>query len=94
MLEVYAKENDLCVKGTTMICCSGHDYSSLKEVFKLLVENDCQLLLITTISRLGRDFIKVSNFIDWMNQHNLSLICLDNSHLNFGMVNTSLLQSK
>jgi len=78
-LEAYAEEHDLVVAGITAEHASGLDNSrkGLREVFHAVETGMVDLLLVTDLSRLSRDFVATDTYLRWLEDRYVEVICAD-----------------
>ncbi len=78
-LEAYAEKQGFVIAGITAEHASGLDLSrrGLAEVSGAVDAGDVDLLLVTDLSRLGRDVEKVDDYLRWLEDRFVDVICAD-----------------
>lgn len=78
-LEAYAKEHGFEVVGTTIEQASGLDFSrrGLGEVSAAVAAGKVDILLVSNLSRLGRDLKKVDIYLRWLEDQFVEVVCAD-----------------
>lgn len=78
-LEAYAKEHGFEVVGTTIEQASGLDFSrrGLGEVSAAVATGKVDILLISNLSRLGRDLKKTVIYLHWLEDQFVDVVCAD-----------------
>lgn len=75
----YAKNHKFTIVGITAEHCSGLDFSraGLRDVLVAAEDGDIDSILITNLSRLGRDLQKTDSCIRWLEERGVSVVCMD-----------------
>ena len=78
-LEAYAEVNGFEIVGTTAEQASGLDFSrrGLAEVSNVVDAGEVDLLLVTDLSRLGRDVVKTDAYLRWLEDRLVEVVCAD-----------------
>ena len=78
-LEAYAEVNGFEIVGTTAEQASGLDFSrrGLAEVSNVVDAGEVDLLLVTDLSRLGRDVVKTDAYLRWLEDRFVEVVCAD-----------------
>ncbi len=78
-LEAYAEKQGFEVVGITVEQASGLDFSrrGLAEVSNAVDAGEVDLLLLTNLSRLGRDVTSVDAYLRWLEDQFVDVICAD-----------------
>ena len=78
-LEAYAEANGFEIVGTTAEQASGLDFSrrGLAEVSNVVDAGEVDLLLVTDLSRLGRDVVKADAYLRWLEDRFVEVVCAD-----------------
>ena len=78
-LEAYAEVNGFEIVGTTAEQASGLDFSrrGLAEVSNVVDAGEVDLLLVTDLSRLGRDVVKADAYLRWLEDRLVEVVCAD-----------------
>mgnify|MGYP001049914050 FL=1 len=78
-LEAYAEVNGFELVGTTAEQASGLDFSrpGLAEVSNVVDAGEVDLLLVTDLSRLGRDVVKADAYLRWLEDRFVEVVCAD-----------------
>ena len=78
-LEAYAEVNGFEIVGTTAEQASGLDFSrrGLAEVSNVLDAGEVDLLLVTDLSRLGRNVVKADAYLRWLEDRFVEVVCAD-----------------
>ena len=78
-LEAYAEANGLEIVGTTAEQASGLDISrrGLAEVSNAVDAGEVDLLLVTDLSRLGRNVVKADAYLRWLEDQFIEVVCAD-----------------
>lgn len=78
-LKMYAKAHGLAVVSSIAEYGSGVDFSrpGLCKVNAAIEEGKIDLLLVKSITRLGRDTEAVSEFLHWIKERGVDLVCAD-----------------
>ena len=78
-LEAYAEANGLEIVGTTAEQASGLDFSrrGLAEVSNVVDAGEVDLLLVTDLSRLGRNVVKADAYLRWLEDRFVEVVCAD-----------------
>ena len=78
-LEAYAEVNGFEIVGTTAEQASGLDFSrrGLAEVSNVVDAGEVDLLLVTDLSRLGRDVVKADAYLRWLEDRFVEVVCAD-----------------
>lgn len=98
----YAETNGMDVCGITAETASGTTLSraGFNEVDQKIRSGEIHCLVVKDISRLGRDMIQVGEYMGWLKNNGVELICMDGSHHESdsmkqlrGFVRTAIFQS-
>lgn len=75
----YAKKHNFTIVGITAEHGSGLDFSQagLCDVLVAAEDGDIDSVLITNLSRLGRDLQKTDSSILWLEEHGVSVVFMD-----------------
>ena len=78
-LEAYAEVNGFEIVGTTAEQASGLDFSrrGLAEVSNAVDAGEVDLLLVTDLSRLGRNVVKADAYLRWLEDRFVEVVCAD-----------------
>jgi DNA invertase Pin-like site-specific DNA recombinase len=78
-LEAYAEVNGFEIVGTTAEQASGLDFSrrGLAEVSNVVDAGEVDLLLVTDLSRLGRNVVKADAYLRWLEDQFVEVVCAD-----------------
>ena len=78
-LEAYAEVNGFEIVGTTAEQASGLDISrrGLAEVSNAVDVGEVDLLLVTDLSRLGRNVVKADAYLRWLEDRFVEVVCAD-----------------
>lgn len=78
-LEAYAEVNGFEIVGTTAEQASGLDISrrGLAEVSNAVDAGEVDLLLVTDLSRLGRNVVKADAYLRWLEDRLVEVVCAD-----------------
>ena len=78
-LEAYAEVNGFEIMGTTAEQASGLDISrrGLAEVSNVVDAGEVDLLLVTDLSRLGRNVVKADAYLRWLEDRFVEVVCAD-----------------
>ena len=78
-LEAYAEVNGFEIVGTTAEQASGLDISrrGLAEVSNVVDAGEVDLLLVTDLSRLGRNVVKADAYLRWLEDRFVEVVCAD-----------------
>ena len=78
-LEVFAEKQGFEIMGITVEQASGLDYSrrGLTEVSRAVDTGKVDLLLVTNLSRLGRDMEKTDSYLRWLKGRSVDVVCAD-----------------
>ena len=78
-LEAYAEVNGFEIVGTTAEQASGLDISrrGLAEVSNAVDAGEVDLLLVTDLSRLGRNVVKADAYLRWLEDRFVEIVCAD-----------------
>ena len=78
-LEAYAEVNGFEIVGTTAEQASGLDISrrGLAEVSNAVDAGEVDLLLVTDLSRLGRNVVKADAYRRWLEDRFVEVVCAD-----------------
>ncbi len=78
-LEAFAEKQGFEIMGTTVEQASGLNYSrrGLTEVSRAVDAGDVDLLLVTDLSRLGRDLEKADGYLRWLKERSVEVVCAD-----------------
>ena len=78
-LEAYAEVNGFEIVGTTAEQASGLDFSrrGLAEVSNVVDAGEVDLLLVTDLSRLGRNVVKADAYLRWLEDRFVEVDCAD-----------------
>ena len=78
-LEAYAEVNGFAIVGTTAEQASGLDFSrrGLAEVSNVVDAGEVDLLLVTDLSRLGRNVVKADAYLRWLEDRFVEVVCAD-----------------
>jgi DNA invertase Pin-like site-specific DNA recombinase len=78
-LEAYAEKQGFEIVGTTVEQASGMDLSrkGLAEVSSTVSAGEIDLLLVTNLSRLGRDVASVDAYLRWLEDQFVEVVCAD-----------------
>ena len=78
-LEAYAEKQGFEVVGITVEQASGLDFSrrGLAEVSNAVDAGEVDLLLLTNLSRLGRDVTSVDAYLRWLEDQFVEVVCAD-----------------
>ena len=78
-LEAYAEVNGFEIVGTTAEQASGLDISrrGLAEVSNAVDAEEVDLLLVTDLSRLGRNVVKADAYLRWLEDRFVEVVCAD-----------------
>ena len=78
-LEAYAEVNGFEIVGTTAEQASGLDFSrrGLAEVSNVVDAGEVDLLLVTDLSRLGRNVVKADAYLRWLEDRFVEVVCAD-----------------
>ncbi len=78
-LEAYAEVNGFEIVGTTAEQASGLDFSrrGLAEVSNVVDAGEVDLLLVTDLSRLGRNVVKADAYLHWLEDQFVEVVCAD-----------------
>lgn len=78
-LEAYAKEHGFEVVGTTIEQASGLDFfrRGLGEVSAAVAAGKVDILLVSNLSRLGRDLKKADIYLRWLEDQFVDVVCAD-----------------
>ena len=78
-LEAYAEANGFEIVGTTAEQASGLDFSrrGLAEVSNVVDAGEVDLLLVTDLSRLGRNVVKADAYLRWLEDRFVEVVCAD-----------------
>lgn len=78
----YALTNGMTVCGVTAETGSGTRLSraGIDEINREIENGKIHSLLVKDITRLGRDMFQVMNYIEWLKEKGVELICMDGSH--------------
>ena len=76
-LEAYAEEQGYEIAGITAEQASGVSLSrrGLAEVSNAVAAGEADLLLVTNLSRLGRDTASVGAYLRWLEDHSVEVVC-------------------
>ena len=78
-LEAFAGKQGFEIVGTTAEQASGLDFSrrGLAEVSNAVDAGKVDLLLVTNLSRLGRDVVKTDAYLRWLEDRFVEVVCAD-----------------
>ena len=78
-LEAYAEVNGFEIVGTTAEQASGLDFSrrGLAEGSNVGDAGEVDLLLVTDLSRLGRNVVKADAYLRWLEDRFVEVVCAD-----------------
>ena len=78
-LETFAEKQYFEIVGTTAEQANGLDFSrrGLAEVSNAVDAGEVDLLLLTNLSRLGRDVTSVDAYLRWLEDQFVDVICAD-----------------
>ena len=78
-LEAFAGKQGFEIVGTTAEQASGLDFSrrGLAEVSNAVDAGKVDLLLVTNLSRLGRDAVKTDAYLRWLEDQFVEVVCAD-----------------
>lgn len=78
-LETFAEKQGFEIVGTTAEQASGLDFSrrGLAEVSNAVDAGEVDLLLVTNLSRLGRDAVKTDAYLRWLEDRFVEVVCAD-----------------
>ena len=78
-LEAFAEKQGFEIVGTTAEQASGLDFSrrGLAEVSNAVDAGKVDLLLVTNLSRLGRDAVKTDAYLRWLEDRFVEVACAD-----------------
>ena len=78
-LEAYAEVNGFEIVGTTAEQASGLDISrrGLAEGSNAVDAGEVDLLLVTDLSRLGRNVVKADAYLRWLEDRFVEVVCAD-----------------
>ena len=78
-LEAYAEKQGFEIVGTTAEQASGRDFSrrGLNEVSAAVTAGEVDLLLVESLSRLGRNLEKVDAYLCWLEDRFVDVVCAD-----------------
>ena len=78
-LETFAEKQGFEIVGTTAEQASGLDFSrrGLAEVSNAVDAGKVDLLLVTNLSRLGRDAVKTDAYLRWLEDRFVEVVCAD-----------------
>lgn len=78
-LEAFAEQHSFEVVGITTEHAGGLNYSrrGLVKVSSAVEAGDVDFLLVTDLSRLGRDWQKTDAYLRWLEDHFVDLVCAD-----------------
>lgn len=78
-LETFAEKQGFEIVGTTAEQASGLDFSrrGLAEVSNAVDAGKVDLLLMTNLSRLGRDAVKTDAYLRWLEDQFVEVVCAD-----------------
>lgn len=78
-LEAYAEKQGFEIVGTTAEQASGRDFSrrGLNEVSAAVTAGEVDLLLVESLSRLGRNLEKVDAYLYWLEDCFVDVVCAD-----------------
>ena len=78
-LEAYAEVNGFEIVGTTAEQANGLDFSrrGLAEVSNVVDAGEVDLLLVTDLSRLGRNVVKADAYLRWLEDRFVEVVCAD-----------------
>ena len=78
-LEAYAEVNGFEIVGTTAEQASGLDISrrGLAEDSNAVDAGEVDLLLVTDLSRLGRNVVKADAYLRWLEDRFVEVVCAD-----------------
>ena len=78
-LEAYAEVNGFEIVGTTAEQASGLDFSRRgpAEVSNVVDAGEVDLLLVTDLSRLGRNVVKADAYLRWLEDRFVEVVCAD-----------------
>lgn len=78
-LETFAEKQGFEIVGTTAEQASGLDFSrrGLAEVSNAVDARKVDLLLVTNLSRLGRDAVKTDAYLRWLEDRFVEVVCAD-----------------
>lgn len=78
-LEAFAEKQGFEIVGTTAEQASGLDFSrrGLAEVSNAVDAGKVDLLLVTNLSRLGRDAVKTDAYLRWLEDRFVEVVCAD-----------------
>ena len=80
-LEAFAEKQGFEIVGTTAEQASGLDFSrrGLAEVSNAVDAGEVDLLLVTDLSRLGRDVVKADAYLRWLEDRFVEVVCADDT---------------
>ena len=75
----FAEQRGLDVAGITVESGSGLEFNraGLREVSKAVMDGRIDTLLVSSISRIGRNTGKAMEYLEWLREHGVILITLD-----------------
>ena len=78
-LEGFAEKQDFEIVGVTVEHASGLNFSrrGLAEVSSAVEAGGIDFLLVTNLSRLGRDLQKTDAYLRWLEDHFVDVVCAD-----------------
>ena len=78
-LETFAEKQGFEIVGTTTEQASGLDLSrrGLAEDARAVDAGDVDLLLVTDLSRLGRNLEKTDSYLRWLKDRSVDVVCAD-----------------
>ena len=78
-LTAFAEKNHYEVVGRTSEQGAGTtmERSGLAEITNAVLRGEMDILLVLNASRLGRDIWKMLEYVDWLERHNVEVVCLD-----------------
>ena len=77
-LNIYAQRERLDVAGTTSEQSNGLSLlrDGIAEISHAVEQKKMDVLLVSNMSRLGRNSLEVLRYIRWLNNHGVRVICL------------------
>lgn len=78
-LTAFAEKNHYETVGCTSEQGAGitMERPGLAEITNAVLRGEMDILLVLNVSRLGRDIWKMSEYVDWLEKHNVEVVCLD-----------------
>ena len=78
-LTAFAEKNHYEVVGCTSEQGAGTimERPGLAEITNAVLRGEMDILLVLNVSILGRDIWRMAEYVDWLAEHNVEVICLD-----------------